>query len=395
MLLTPASELDARTARAQQALRARGIDAAIVTGNANLFYLAGTIQQGHLLLPAEGEPLLLVRKDADRARRESLLARVEPLTSLRDLPAALERLGVPPEATLAMELDILPVALFRRYESLLPAAAFTDCGVAFREVRAVKSAFELERLRAGADLADALIREAAATLRAGMSELDLSSHLEGFARRNGHQGLIRMRAFNQEMMNCHVYAGPDAGMASYLDGPFAGEGITPAMPQGAGHRTIQRGDPVVIDFGGAVDGYIVDQTRTLSVGPLPEQLAQGYAACLEVQRLVTEAARPGAVAGDVYRHAFDEVQRRGLADGFMGASPNQVSFVGHGVGVEIDELPIIARGVTTVLEEGHVLACEPKLIFPGIGAVGVEDTWLVGADGLEQITYCPRDVWEV
>lgn len=395
MLLTPAAELETRTLRVQQALRAREVDLALVVGNANLFYLAGTIQQAHLLLPAEGEPLLLVRKDPARARRESTLARVEPVTSLRELPAALGRLGVRPGATLAMELDILPVELFRRYETLWPDATFVDCGFTLREVRSVKSPFEVERLRAGADLADAVVREAAATLHAGMTELDLSSHLEGFARRHGHQGLIRMRAFNQEMILAHIYAGSDAGMASYLDGPFAGQGVTPALPQGAGHRAIRPGDPVVLDFGGAVDGYIVDQTRTLSLGPLAAELAEGYAACLEIQSLVARAARPGVPAAQVYGVAVDEAERRGLAQRFMGASPNQVSFVGHGVGIEIDELPVIARGVAAPLEQGQVVACEPKLKFPGAGAVGVENTWVVGPEGLELISYCPQDIWEV
>jgi Xaa-Pro dipeptidase len=371
------------------------VDLAVIVGNADLFYLAGTIQQAHLLLPAQGEPLLLVRKDPDRARRESALPQVEPLAGLRELPAALGRLAVDPAGTLALELDILPVEIFRRYQTMWPEATFVDCGLLLREVRSVKSAFELERLRAGADLADAVVREAAGALRAGMTELELSAHLEGFARGHGHQGLIRMRAFNQEMVMAHVYSGPDAGMASYLDGPFAGRGLTPAMPQGSSLRPIRPGDPVVLDFGAAVDGYVVDQTRTLSLGPVAPELAEGYAACLKIQELVAAGARPGVAAGQVYAQALAEAERRGLADRFMGARPHQVSFVGHGVGIEIDELPVLARGVETPLRQGHVVACEPKLRFPGVGAVGVENTWVVGREGLERISYCPQDIWEV
>ncbi len=395
MLLTPAAELESRLIRFQDALRGRGLDAAIVVGNVDLFYLTGTMQQGHLLVPAQGEPQLLVRKDPERARRESQLTDVASLSSFRELPAALARLGVPDSPRIALELDILPVVLFRRYEALFSDARIEDCGLLLRELRAVKSDYELDRLRVSATLADEVVRSAAEFLREGITELQLSAHIEGAARAAGHSGFNRMRAFNQEMLLVHVYAGPDAGMASYLDGPFAGEGLSPAVPQGAGRRMIRRGEPVVVDFGGVTDGYIVDQTRVLSVGPLPDDLAAAYQACLDIQEVVAQAARAGVVAGDVYSAALAAAERRGLTERFMGASPNQVSFVGHGVGLEIDELPIMARGVDTYLEERNVVASEPKLIFPGRGAVGVENTWVVRPHGLERLTLCSDRVWEV
>jgi len=395
MLLTPLAELQNRLVRFQAVLQKNEIDAAVLVENVDLFYLAGTIQQGHMLVPASGEPLLLVRKDPERARRESALERVEPLTSLRAVPAALAGLGVSPSGRLGLELDVLPVALFRRYQTLFGEAELVDCGSLLREVRSVKSAFEIGRMCVAAEQADLIMREAARVLREGMTELELSAHVEGAARRAGHQGLIRFRAFNMEMLVAHVFAGPGAGMASYLDGPFGGQGLTPALAQGAGDRPIGRGEPVVIDFGGAADGYVVDQTRILSLGPLPPELAAAYEVCREIQALVAAAALPGVPGGEVYDAALAHARARGLADHFMGARPNQVSFIGHGVGLEIDELPLLARGVETPLVEGQVVACEPKLVYPALGSVGVENTWVVRPGGLERLTLTPDEVWEV
>lgn len=394
-MTVPLSELESRLARLQAELSREGIEAAVIVQTVDLVYLTGTAQQSHLLVPAEGEPLLLVRRDPVRARSESALAQVEDLSSLRDLPAALLRLGISPTARLGMELDVLPVTNFRRYEQLFPEAEIVDCGTIIRGLRAVKSPWEVERLRRAGLLTAAALEAAAAALTAGMAESELASIIVGTLVRDGHPGLLRMRGLNQEMPLTHVFAGPDAGIASGAEAPFGGRGSTPAVPQGASDRPIRKGEAVVIDLGGSVDGYIVDQTRTLSIGPLPEDLQRAYETCREIHHEIAAAARPGTACAHVYDLALRMVADAGHADTFMGASPAQVSFVGHGVGLEVDELPILGRGWDSPLESGHVIAVEPKIRIPGRGAVGIEDTCLVTADGLQALTSGDDGVWMV
>ncbi|MCZ7661784.1 MAG: Xaa-Pro peptidase family protein [Thermoleophilia bacterium] len=394
-LLTPRSELEWRIGRVQTRLRRDGFDGAIIVGNANRFYLSGTIQQGHLLLPAEGEPLLLIRRDLERARAESALPSVEPLGSLRETATALRRLGLGAVARLGLELDILPVDHFRRYVAALPKTDFHDVARLLRQVRSLKSAFERERQSEAAVQADAALRAGAAALKEGMTESELASVVIGELFRCGHQGLLRVRAFNQEMVFAHAFAGPDAGIASFLDTPFAGRGLTPAVAQGSGRRPIGRSEPVVIDIAGAVDGYLVDQTRTLCLGPLPARFAEGYEFCRNTLDWTRTAARPGVVAGEVYRIAVERAGAAGYGHMFMGMHPKQVSFIGHGIGLEVDELPVIARGVEAVLEEGQVIALEPKLVFPDEGAVGIEDSFVVGPTALEPITISDSGLWEL
>lgn len=388
----PAEELALRRAKVQAGLQRDGIDLALIVQSVDLYYLTGTIQQGHLLLPARGEPLFLVRRNLERARVESALGRIEPMRGLGDLPNALEQFGIPVSGVLGLELDVLPVSLFRRYESTFPQASFVDCSPAIREARTVKTALEVDFIRQAGRQVEIIYQEAARILGAGISEIEVAAELEAVARKAGHHGFVRFRAFNQELYHGHLISGPDSSVGSHVDTPLAGRGLTPAVAQGAGWRVINRGEPVVMDLSGGVNGYLSDQTRVFVVGGLAPELVQAYRACRVIQDQVVARLLPGASCGELYQTAVDLAGRLGYARVFMGASPNQVSFVGHGVGLEIDEPPYIARGSHQVLEVGNVVAIEPKLVFPGVGAVGVENTWLVREQGPERLTFTTEEI---
>ncbi|MBC7292633.1 MAG: aminopeptidase P family protein, partial [Thermoleophilia bacterium] len=186
-------------------------------------------------------------------------------------------------------------------------------------------------------------------------------------------------------------SGPSAALPAFADTPLGGPGVSPAIGQGAGWRPIQRGEPVVIDMVGSAGGYLVDQTRILSIGPLPEDMVQGYEICLGAQEVLKQVAVPGATCGAVYQQVKDwveqKVQELGLTAYFMGAPGNQVPYIGHGIGLELDEFPFITRGSEQTLAADQVFACEPKLVFPGRGVVGVENTWHVTEQGLVPITF--------
>jgi Xaa-Pro dipeptidase len=394
-MAVPLNELEDRLAKAQAALASEELDGALIVQTADLYYLTGTAQQAHLLLPAEGEPVLLVRRDLARARRESPLPRVEGLSSLRDLPQIAAGCGIPPDGRLGLELDVLPVLHFFRYQDLFSDARPADCGGMLRELRAVKSPWEVERLREAGRQTEAALSEAAEQLREGMTEAELAALVAAALMRRGHPGLLRMRGLNQEMPIVHVFAGPEAGAASGADVPFAGLGHTAAVPQGAGPRPFRRGEAVVIDLGSSIDGYCVDTTRTLSLGPLPQDLADAHEACRTIRRELLAAALPRAGTRSLYQRAVARAAEMGYESNFMGARPNQVSFVGHGIGLEVDELPVLAANGDRPLVEGNVIAIEPKILLPGRGAVGVEDTYVMTASGLQSLTDLDEGVWEV
>lgn len=394
----PLTEIEQRTRRFQAALRQAGIDLAVIVQNADLFYLTGTIQQGQLLVPAEDEPVYLVRKDPERAREESAVKDIRPVSSLRELPAVATELGVGAQTAVGMELDVLPVNSFRRYEALFPGATIKDCSQLIRQVRSVKSEYERAFTAEAAQIVDRGFRAAVDTLRPGVTELEVSAACEATMRRAGNSN-VTMRQFNENWPFGTVSSGPNAALAGHTGNPLAGAGVSPAVGHGSGWRTIAAGEPVVIDLVAFAGGYLCDQTRIISLGPLAADLAEGYRLCLGVQEVVKEAARAGAVCGDVYKQANDWMIERLAAAGldayFMGAPHNQAPYVGHGVGLELDELPVLARGFKMVLEEDQVIACEPKLVFPGRGVVGVENTWRVTHGGLERLTISPDALVEL
>lgn len=392
MTFATSEELERRIAALQERLAAGGVDGALLHGTTSLLYFAATAQQAHLWVPSAGPPTLLVRRVLERARTESPLTDLRPLASLRELPGHLgsaRRIG--------MELDILPAGLLTRYRAALgDDREVVDVGLLTRMQRAAKSEHEVDMIRAAARAADAAFNEAVAALSEGMTELDLSIVLEGAERRHGYQGMLRWRATTGfECPWAHVLAGPSALAFSFADTPFGGEGVSPAAPYGAGHRRIGRGVPVCIDFALARDGYIHDMTRTVSLGPLPDELVRAHDVARTINQKLARAAVPGVTGGELWEHSVAIARDAGLDEHYMGWGHQRAHFVGHGVGLELDELPVLAPRQRQRLEEGHVIAVEPKFFFPDRGAVGLENTYVVRSNGAECLTVTPSELFVV
>lgn len=387
MLLTPRSELDNRLRRLQAALNEKGLEGALLHTTTNLLYLSGTAQQAHLWVPAAGDPVLLVRRVLERARRESALAQVLPLASLRELA---DHLGA--ARRIGMELDQLPVAQFSLYQRYLPGLEAADIGGELRLQRAVKSPYEVERIRTAARVADETYTAIRFALREGLTELELSVVGETAERLGGTQGRVRWYGQSFECGPMLVLAGESALAPSLADTPFAGDGLTPAVPWGSGRRVIERHMPVCVDYPTAVDGYIHDQTRTLAVGGLDAELTRAYGVCGEILRMIEAEARPGVTGEQLWERSLAIARAAGLEAHYMGYGGNRVRFVGHGVGLELNELPVLAPRQHLPFEAGMVIAVEPKFFFPGRGAVGVENTYLVTPTGAERLTLSSEEL---
>lgn len=379
----PADELERRIAALRDGLRDAGFAGALLVEVTDLYYFSGTVQDAHLLVPADGAPILLVRRSLLRAEMESAIGDVRPIRSLRELASALDAAGVSGER-LGLELDVLPAARLQRYQELLASTAMADCSPIIRSLRAVKSAWELERIERAARMLDDAIAEAPALVRPGMTEIELLGALEQRLRHSGHDGVVRTRGFNQELQFGFVLAGPSACVSGGADAAIVGPGLNPAVGKGASRRRIEAGEPILIDLVGASEGYLADETRTLAIGDLDDVCRERYEQTLAILAAVAEAAKPGVTGGAL--HALS-VELAADEPGFMGIDP--VSFVGHGLGLQIDEPPFLARGHTQPLEEGHVFALEPKFALAGRGAVGIENTYVVEAGGVRALTAAP------
>jgi Xaa-Pro dipeptidase len=386
------AELEPRLARLRAGLEAAGLDAALIVESADLYHLAGTAQNAQLIVPVHGEPLLLVRRDVERATAESALGNVEPLSSLRGLEPALARLGLGPGSAIGLELDVLPAAAYLRYAALLPDRLLGDAMPAVWAARAPKSPWELERVRMACAQGTAALHALPGLARVGRAEADVLSDLAAVMRAYGHEGTIRFRGLNGEFWFGQVLGGASGAVPGPRDTPLSGPGLSPAQGSGPSRRPLEPGDTVVVDVSGLAGGYVSDQTRTVFVGEPDPRLVSAHETCRAILRACEELLVPGTLAGAVYDRGLEVAGEAGLADHYMGFGTTRVRFVGHAIGLELNEPPALARGVEVPLVEGAVVAVEPKLVFPGLGAVGIENSYVVRAGGPERLTLADDDV---
>ncbi|MHB8156351.1 MAG: M24 family metallopeptidase [Desulfocucumaceae bacterium] len=381
---TPAKELMSRIEKLQYLLRKGGIDGSVIVQNADLFYFAGTVQQAHLFIPAEGKPLLMVKKSFQRAVEESELPGIVQLEGIKDLPGIIDSHGHRGIKLIGFELDVLPAALYLKYQKIFSSAQIVDISNLIRAVRMVKSPYEIDLLQDAAKLNHKMFSRVKDFLVEGITEVELAGKLEAEYRRNGHQCYVRMRGFNQEIVYGHLLSGSSLGLPSFLDSPTGGAGLNQSFPQGAGFKKIGRNEPVMVDYVGVYNGYMVDQARIFCLGRLPDKFIRAHEAALNIQEELKKSGKPGVICEDLYNLSVNIAANYGLKEYFMGF-PQSAPFVGHGVGIELDELPVLARGFKTPLENGMVIALEPKFVFPD-GAAGIENTFVVRDNGLEAIT---------
>ncbi|NLO20380.1 MAG: aminopeptidase P family protein [Syntrophomonadaceae bacterium] len=389
--MTLKEDLYRRIKGLQDKMLANDCDAVMIVQNVDLYYFSGTMQNARLYVPAEGEPLLFCRKSLTRAANECPW-NIIPTNNYKYIPNHIKEMGYQWPKRLGLEFDVIPVALYQSVQRLFPDSTLLDASGWIGDLRTVKSPYEIAIIKAaGKKMADAfgVVPE---LIRPGLSELAIAASIEKELRDHEHQGLSRMRGFNQEFFYGHFLSGSNGCMASFNDGVTAGMGMGAFYPQGPGNRVIQVGDPVYLDYVGVFDGYNVDQTRLYVIGVLAHRLRYAFQVALEIQEMLINLVKPGMMASELYDTALKIADKAGLSHNFMGYGAERVRFVGHGVGLELDERPVIAPGFNIPLEAGMVIALEPKFVLPGLGIAGIENTWLLTPNGVEKITVLPDDI---
>lgn len=375
-------EINGRLARLQQGLAEQGLDGALMILPIDIYYFSGTRQNGVLWVPAQGGSQLLVRKSLSRAQKEGVAGTIRPFPSSKEFPSlfpeSVQRIG--------MTFDVVPVQQYQYYSKLLGGREMVDISTLNRTIRSVKSPGEIQKLQAAGKKLCGVFAAVPEFLRVGMSELDLAAEFEYRLRKAGGEGYVRMRAFNQELALGLALAGDSAANPGFFDGAVTGPGLSSASPQGASLAKIAPNVPVFVDYTGVFDGYIVDMTRLFVCGALDAELQQAYRVACEIQTWVVERLVPGAICEELFAGAAALAEASGFGAHFMGAPGENAKFVGHGVGLELDELPVLAQGFKMALVAGQTIAIEPKFVFPGRGVVGIENTFAVSAGGGIKLT---------
>ena len=392
MLYTPKGEIDARIQAFQSSLALQGLDGALIIHHTNLFYLSGTSQSGHLFIPCSGEPLLMVRKSYQRALQESPITQIMEVKSLKIIPDILLKKGFNTEK-LGLELDVIPYNTWLVYKKVFKDSDMTDISEPLKKIRMIKSDHEIKLLKGACVILDQVFDEVPAMIREGMTEIELASLFEAGLRRRGYAGCSKMRAFNQDFFLGNVVTGYSGAVPSYFDSAVNGSGLTPANnPHGAGWKSIARNEIIFIDYSCLINGYTADGARMFVLGSISDQLQQAHHAALNIQKEIIDMIRPGIICEDIYERAVSLAEEVGLQEHFMGIGNDRARFIGHGLGLELDEYPIFAKGMKMPLEAGMTFALEgPKFVFAE-GAIGIENTCCLKADGLEVLTRAPQEI---
>ncbi len=337
-----------------------------------------------LIIPKNGEATFWVRRSYERALDESLFPNIEPMNSFRDATKSVSGLL----DTVYLETEVVPLALYQRFQKYFPFNNVKSVDAQICAVRAVKSEYELSLTRKAGKIDKHLLEDVVPEmLREGMSEVDLATELFSVAVEEGHDGLCRFGMFDTEMFLGNVCFGESSIYPCYFNGPGGSYGMSPAVPLiGSRTRKLRKGDLVFIDIGCAFEGYNTDKTTTYMFGsPLPQYAIDIHNKCVDIQNEAAAMLRPGAIPSEIYNSIMSNLDEEFLQN-FMGFGNRKVKFLGHGVGLLIDETPVIAEGFDEPLQKGMVFALEPKKGIENIGMVGIENTFIVTAKGGECIT---------
>lgn len=389
----PVFEIENRIGAIQHRLKMADIEALFIVQRVDLLYFSGTAQHGFLFIPAEGKPLLLIKRYYPRAKAESPISDVVEIESVKETPAHIrDAYGRLPK-TLAFELDVLPVNEFNFYQRLFPDTICVDGATNILETRMIKSEWEIAQLTRTAHLSARTFQYMRETIRPGLTEMEFAGMFEAFAKKYGHAGKLRLRDYQAEGYPWHVLSGSSGGRVGLLDSPASGEGTSPAFPVGAGDKKMAPNEPVMIDLALVLSGYHTDETRMFAIRSMPEEAMNASLAAIEVQNAVLEAVKPGISANRLFEIAIEKAHKFGYADQFLGPPGYKVRFIGHGIGLELVEPPILSKKNKAILKPGMTFSVEPKMVFKDRFSAGVETMFVVTDTGYRLISEVPTDIF--
>ena len=383
-------ELKLRRDKIRALMVQQGIDAALITCNVNLIYTYGRVVSGYLYLPLNAPARLFIKRPNDIEGEH-----IHPIRKPEQITELLKECGLPLPVKLMLEGDELSFTEYNRLAACFPETEVVPCGTALiRQARSVKTPIEIEMFRRSGAAHTKAYEQIPSVYQPGMTDRQLSIEIERLMRLEGCLGIFRVFGQSMEIFMGSLLAGDNAAVPSPYDFALGGKGLDPSLPGGVSGTLLQAGQCFMVDMGGNFYGYMGDMSRVFSIGRLPEQAYTAHQTCIEIQEEIAAMAKPGTVCEDMYNKAIEIVTKAGFADYFMGVD-QKAKFIGHGIGLEINEMPVLAPRMKQELEPGMVFALEPKIVLPGIGPVGIENSWAVTTDGLEKLTLCEEEIIEL
>ena len=382
-------ELSLRIEKIREKMQENGLDACLIAGNSNIYYLSGRIFRGYIYVPLNGDTIYYVIRPFELKGDDVVYVR-KP----EQMPELLISKGVKLPQRLGLELDVLTYSDVMRLKNVFADSEIVNVSVMLRQCRMVKTDYEIEKMRyCGQCQAKAYARMSMA-YKEGMTDLEFQIEGEKILRQEGSLGFYRTSGSLMEIFMGSVLNGENADTPTPYDFAVGGGGVNQSLPVGANGTPIKDGTTIMVDMNGNFNGYQSDMTRVWRRGKVDELAQKAHEVSRKILRVLEKMAVPGIGVANLYNKACEIVEEEGLSDYFMGYT-QKAAFIGHGVGIELNELPVLTPRSKDVLRKNMTIAIEPKFVIPSIGAVGVENTYVVTEKGLDNLTIYPEEMSEL
>lgn len=383
MRLLSREEAQLRLAKIRAEMHASDMSAMLVTDNANKFYITGRVFAGYIYLPYNGLPIYFVQRPVE--------LQGDGVVYIRKPEQISETLGLNVPESLGLELDTLSYSSAERLKKIFPQSRLMNASKVMRKVRSVKTPAEIEKLRFSGIKQMRVYSRIPSFFRPGMTDIELQVEIERESRLEGCLGQFRISGDSMEIYMGNVLVGENADSASPYDFAMGGRGLDPSLPVGASGEEIVNGKTVMVDMNGDYNGYMTDMTRVYAPSKLPELALEAHQCSIDIHHALCHMMETGMEAKVLFEHAEKMVKDRHLDRYFMGHR-QKAGFIGHGVGIEINELPVISPRSRDLISPGNVIALEPKFVIPHVGAVGIENTYYIKGDSVECLTAAPEEI---
>lgn len=383
------NDLKLKWTRMQQGMKEMQADGCLLTVDVNLYYTTGRIYSGYFYLPVEGEPWFFVKRPNSFSGNH-----IQYIRKPEQMAEQFAECGIPLPEKLLLEADELTYNDYVRLKTIFNPKETANATTFMRALREIKTPYEINLFRISAEKHAAVYAEIPECFRPGMTDLELQYEIEKRMRVHGSLGLFRAFGANMDIFMGSILAGANAETPSPFDFALGGGGMDPSCPLGANGTVLKEGTAIMVDMAGNYTAYMTDMTRVFSVGKLPEAAYHAHQTALHIQNEIEMKVKPGTICSELYAIAIGIAEKEGLSPYFMGTE-QQAKFVGHGIGIQINELPVLTPRSKEQLQPNMVFALEPKFVIPEVGAVGIENSFLVTENGLEKLTHFPEDIIEL
>ena len=388
----PVSELEYRQKLFSSRLSAEGIESAWIDDPVELYWLTGGRQNSVMLIGAKDsgiENRHWVRQSVERARFEAgendAPHVIEKHPRMNELEDYLRKLGCSKRPSLL--LSKIPYERWNfintKFGNL--SGETKDCTNLIYNLREIKSDWEITMHKESGKINQKMFEAIKERCGEGDTEIRIAAIADEISRSAGFGGRIRMRKWPMDCDRVVIATGKSGAVPSYFDSAIGGLGTSPISALGAGFARVRKNEPVLVDIVHLHRGYVSDCTRIFSSGELSDEWKQRLEDMGEISKAVVKSLGDGEYCSKAWEIGYLMASEMGHSDNLMGMKPEQAKFLGHSVGLELDETPVVAKGFDRPLEIGGTMAIEPKVIHKD-GAIGIEDTWTRTKDGMDCLT---------